>query len=75
MSKILSITKVDYHNKVIHREGIYTSLHLLFQINWNAFDLHANLANLSHMSIRSLQHLIFNSNIPVYEFNLQPFLS
>lgn len=50
MLKILSITKVDYQTKEMHGEEIHPSLHLLLQINWNAFDLQANVASLSHMS-------------------------
>lgn len=34
----------------MQEEGIPVSLHLFLQINWNAFDLQANLASLSHVS-------------------------
>lgn len=50
MSKKLSVTKVDCQKKVIQEEGVPVSLHLLLQINWNAFDLQANLDSLSHVS-------------------------
>lgn len=50
MSKKLSITKGDCQKKVIQEEGIPVSLHLFLQINWNAFDLQAKLASLSHVS-------------------------
>lgn len=50
MSKKLCITKGDCQKKVIQEQGIPVSLHLFLQIDWNAFDLQANLASLSCVS-------------------------